>query len=203
MRASHEELLRAGIADGADEDAGRRAVDGLLAFAMELLRDAEVGEHRLAGRALDENVLRLDVAVNDVLAVRHIERRGDLPANAEDFEVGQRPVRDQDLAQAAALDEIHHDVGAAFFLLDVMHLDDMGMLELRHADRFLEEAIEKVLAAGELGVQHFDRAPPIREALVGHLVDGAHAALPDLADDLVLARFEFRRLRHCRWLSPR
>jgi hypothetical protein len=59
---------------------------------VERARDAEVGD---LGRALlvDEDVLRLDVAVHDAAGVRGAERAGDLDRVGDRLVDGERPMR--------------------------------------------------------------------------------------------------------------
>ena len=50
-------------------------------------RQAEIQEHRLAARP-QHDVARLDIEVNDVLAVQIVQRLGDLQCNADGFGIG-------------------------------------------------------------------------------------------------------------------
>ena len=52
------------------------------AGAFDGARDPEVGDERASGGAFDQDVLGLDVAVHDVLAVRVLERFGDVARDA-------------------------------------------------------------------------------------------------------------------------
>jgi hypothetical protein len=55
----------------------------------------------------DENVHRLDVAVNDPLRVRRLERVGNLDRERQRVLEGQRPTRDR-LLQRPSVEQLHH-----------------------------------------------------------------------------------------------
>ena len=74
-------------------------------------RDAEVGEHRLA--FLEEDVLRLDVAVDEPLAVRVVERARDLLRDRERFLDAELVLAIQLVAQRLAAHERQHVVEEA------------------------------------------------------------------------------------------
>ena len=109
--------LRGHVGGGAEDDAGgrQRRVAGHGG-------DAEVGEHGTAvGR--DQHVARLHVAVHDALRMGGLQRGQDSEADLGDPVRRQRPVVAQDLAEAAGLEQLHHDPGPAVLLDDVVGRD--------------------------------------------------------------------------------
>ena len=119
------------------------AAVGGQALLVERAGDAEVGD---LGRALlvDQDVLGLDVAVDDVAGVGGGERARDLDR------VGDRLV-DRQAAHAAdavlqrlALDVLEDDVGPAVLLPGVDHADDVRVAELGDGASLAPEALELV-----------------------------------------------------------
>jgi hypothetical protein len=141
---------------------------------VERAGDAEVGD---LGRALlvDQDVLRLDVAVDDVARVREAERSRDLDR------VGDR-LPDRQFAEAAdavlerlALDVLEDDERAPVLLAGVDHAHDVGVRELGHRARLAAEALELVGVGGDLAVHELDRHAPLEDA-VERPIDGRHPA---------------------------
>ena len=71
--------------------------------------DAEVDEHGFA--VLDEDVARLDVAVDDTARVDGADRLGDAAGEAQQVGRGQRAVLLDDLVERRAGHVAGHDVG--------------------------------------------------------------------------------------------
>ena len=180
VAAAAGQRLGGGVGQGARE----RAAPGDAELAVEL-GGAEIGE---AGAAvgIEQDVLRLDVAVEDAVPVRGAEGGGDVAAQP-DGGVGVEP---------AALGDPHLEIRAA----DVLHHDEaprplFEKIEDRDDVRVGEPADRLYLAAhplaghlggrgrrdeqleGDVGVER----PVARE------VDDRVAAAADLADDLVAA----------------
>ena len=156
-------------------------------MASEELGQAEV--HQLgAALAGDEQVGQLDVAVGDAVGVGVGQAGGGVLQDAQRLRRRQ-PLADlQDLAQVAALDELHDD-GVLVRRLVVahrQHLDDVGVLE-RLADAGLaDEQVDALLVLAPAAAQHLDgddaAAPRVlgpedaAEAARGHLVQHPVAA---------------------------
>ena len=108
---------------------------------LERARDAEVGD--LDGAALaEEDVLRLDVAVDEAALVR--ERQ---PVRDRDGELDRAPQRqraraDDQVLEVLALDELEDDVLAPAVLAAVDDGDDVRVRELRDRARLVPEALD-------------------------------------------------------------
>jgi len=74
--------------------------------AADQTRDAEIGDQRVV--AAQQDVLRLDIAMNDAAVVRVIQRIGDLARDAQ--RLGERqPAAVQPPAQRFPFDERHRE----------------------------------------------------------------------------------------------
>ena len=76
----------------------------------------------------DENVGGLDVAMNDVFAVRGIERVGDFDGEAEQDIHFQRAAGDA-MLESQAVEVLHGDEGLAVLFADVVDGADVGMIQ--------------------------------------------------------------------------
>ncbi len=171
-----------GVAEGLLRgDVVRRAEDAAVsgeALLVQRARDAEVGD---LGHALlvDEDVLRLDVAVDDAAAVRGAERAGDLDRVGERLVDGQRARPADAVLERLPLDVLEDDVGALVVLARVDHADDVRVAELGDGARLAPEALELVRIGRDLAVHHLDGDRAF-ERRVERAVDRRHAAVPDL-----------------------
>jgi hypothetical protein len=111
-------LLRREVVGGAHDRAGL----GHLRRAG--ARDAEVGDLQPLFGA-DQDVVRLDVAVDDPVLVREAERRQDLPRVRDRLCGTQAAVLSDQLLQARSVDDLHRDVVGAFGLAPVVDRDDV------------------------------------------------------------------------------
>jgi hypothetical protein len=189
-------LLRRHIRERADERAfarqhhraRRRARQILLArsilLAAHRLRDAEVEHLHLSADGHD-HVLRLEIAVRDAERVRAFECTRDRQHELDDARrrdaVAVIELAHQ-LAQLLALEELEHHERDVLELVDLVDDDDVVVTALRRRARLDEEPIDNLARAGAQEL-HRD-APPELEIARG--IDDAHAAAPELADQLVL-----------------
>ncbi len=188
-RADGLELLGRGIRDGAGEDGAREVARGLrlAAGVGHQLRDPEVRDDDAPRLLLDHDVDGLDVAVDDglgLLAVRVVQRVGGLDAHAHHFAERKAFVlaRVQELTQVLPADQLHGEEVGLAVLPEVVDPHDVAVLESEHHLRFGEEALDDVLgAAGGEGLERVLAAA----GRVADVVDHAHSALTEEAEDLV------------------
>ena len=91
-------------------------------------RDAEVGDERLA--IVEQDVLGLDVAVDDAVPVRVVERRGDLGGDSHRVGHGQLLLPVEPVRSDLALDERHDVEEEAVDLAGVEQREDVRVLEV-------------------------------------------------------------------------
>ena len=193
-------LLRRHVAHGPHHDAGHRLWRG----GQRRVRQALGGWRRELGQAevedldavlrRDEDVRRLQVAMDDALLVGCAQPVRDLRAEVERAAQRQPSPRQQPV-ERRAVEELGNDVGEAALDADVEDRDDVGVVEGGRGPGLLLEPAQAVGVVGHLGGQHLDRDLAI-EALVVSAVDLAHPAGPEWRDDLVRAEARAWGQRH-------
>ena len=150
-------------------------------------REAEV-EHADAPVLAHVEVARLHVAVDEPRAVRRGEPLAGRDHDAQDL--GRRGLLDEEpRPERRALDELGREEHVAVEGPDVVHRDDVRVLQARQGLGFTQEAGAaplRVLAAARAGVEELQRDGALELRVVG-LVDDAHAALARAVDDDVAA----------------
>jgi hypothetical protein len=167
----------------------------------EQLREAEVQDldvGRLRSCRTEQDVARLEIAVEDACAVGGVHRTGDL------FEKGERlRERQRDLRRERCSDEqLHDQVRDARRLVDprVRDLDDVRMPEAPEGHRLAAEARESRGRRRSGCLQEFDREG-LFETEVDRTVDDSEGTFPEALLQPVLAideapnRTEVRRSR--------
>ena len=119
------------------------------------LGDAEVGDLDPAV-FVEQQVLRLDVAMDDAVGVRVLQRLADRRHD------GQRLLRSETpglhrLAQVHAVDEFHEQVVKPAGLAEVMDRHDVRMAQLRERLGFAGESFGKCRVVAALGRQQLER----------------------------------------------
>ena len=128
--------------------------------------------------------MRLDVAVDDALAVREAERAEHLARELDRVADRQRPACDDELLQATPVEVLHRDVVGALGLAAVVDRDDVRVREAGGVFRLAAEALDELLVVCVAVVQDLDR-DPAPELLVLGQVDVGHPAGAELADNPV------------------
>lgn len=120
--------------------------------------------------------------MHDAALVGNVNGPGqDLDHSSRDVRI-QRRSR-QPLVQAAAVHILQSDVRQTSVLAHLVHLHDIGVLELRHCLGLREEASQRLRTVTTVA-NHLESDQTIKLELAG-LVDNSHAALAELAQDLV------------------
>ncbi len=141
---------------------------------------------------IDQEVGRLDVAVEDALLVGVVERIGGLDADPRDdapavLARGRRlasPFLQQDV-ESLALDVLHHVEGEPLVVADSVNGNDVGMVQ--PSDR-LRLALEASQPSGvEIDMVDDLEGDVAPERFLERLVHDAHAAASQLADDAEFA----------------
>ncbi len=177
-RASASELLGRGVRHGR-----RRRV---LVGADGHTEVGQVGE----AVAVDEDVLRLHVAVDDTVAMGRAQRAGDLGEHGRGAIGRQRPAGEH-VGEAAGVDQSHHQVRGTGLAPVVVQRDDVRVLQ--PGDELglgLEPADERRIV-GEPGLDHLDRHLTPDDRLVG-AEHRAERAPSDLLAQLVAAHRQAR-----------
>jgi plasmid stabilization system protein ParE len=150
------------------------------------LRHAKVDDlgDRLAIVQGDQDIRRLEVAMDDPLLVRVLHRLADRDRQLESL-AQRQPAFVTELGDRDALDQLHHEVGTAVIRRPgVEDLGDRGVVHQGQCLAFGPKACED-LAAIHASLDELQRhRPPHRLGLLGH-VDRAHAPLADRLEQLV------------------
>ena len=130
-----------------------------------------------------KQVGRLDVAMDDPLAVRSIECIGDLDTERE-HHLQLRCARDDKILERGAFQEFHGDEAASLVLANLVDGADVGMVQSRGGTRLSAEALQGKCVAGQLIGKKL-QGDKAAQFLVLRLVDDSHAAAAKSFDDLV------------------
>jgi len=128
-------------------------------------RQTEVEDFRVTIRG-DNDVLRLDVAVDDAHLVRGGDRRGDLRSIVQNVVDGHRAASDS-VAERLAFDELHGDEAKVVVRSDLVDVGDVRMMDSGCGPRLLDEAALAVAAVIAAIAEDFDRDLPLQIAIVG------------------------------------
>ena len=143
----------------------------------------------------DEDVGRLDVAMNDAFGVGGVECVGDLDGQRQQRFQRHRMPRNAVL-QRHTVEKLHGDEGLPVLLADVMNSPDVGMIQRRRSLRFPLKAGQRMWVLCEVGRQELESDETVQADVLG-LVDDTHAATAELLDDAIvrdgLADHEYRR----------
>ena len=183
-------LLRCEVAGRAEDRARRpdRAVRGLL-------RDPEVEHLRLnrpVAHLREEDVLRLQIAVDDALVVRRRDGRQDRKRDVDHLLVGQRSRPAQVLRQVLAIQILHDEKRRVALEADVGDVDRVRVPDARRQLGLQQEARARLGDGRESRADDLDR-DAFADLDVEALVDGAHSAFAEQTDDPVLAQCGPRR----------
>ena len=130
------------------------------------------------------DVLRLQVAVNDALAVRCIQGAADLRDDFAGLIRGELALFAKDGLQVASFDEVHGDELDAIGFAKIENANDVFVRDLPGQDQFVLETGENVGPAGEFGTNDFQRDETIDFA-ISRFVDRAHASFAEELQDFV------------------
>ena len=147
------------------------------------MRHPEIGEN--AATVLEEDVGRLDVAVDDSGPVGCFERPEQVAREREDLCAGERAAG-KPRCKGLAAREIHDVVGKALHLAGIVHREDVGMPQAGQDVRFAEEP-RRGMRGGQLRSEDLDRHVAA-EAAVVRAKDMALPAGRDLVEDGVMGR---------------
>jgi hypothetical protein len=148
-------------------------------------------------RLAEQDVARLDVAVDEPGAVRRVEGGGRLGDDARGAARFERTVLADEGTQVRAGDVAHRDEGDAVLLARVVDGDDVGVVERGGDLRLAEEALAGGGVLDELGADDLQRDGALQQQ-VRRAIDDAHAAATGHCLDTVTgedrARGEFRHV---------
>src|SRR5581483_695466 len=139
--------------------------------------------------ARDEDVLRLQIAMDDALLVRGGETGGDLLAvlhRLADRDARRARGVAELFAQSLAVEELHDEIGGAIVRSELVDGDEVRVVERARGARLLFEAAQAIGVARDVGGEHFDR-DVAADAGVARTEDFPHASRADAGGDLIRA----------------
>ena len=137
-----------------------------------------------------KNIVWLDVPVKDFAAVRVLQRAEQLAHQANRLDRREAVFGVEVVLEGLApANQLHHDVGEFFFIVIVEHLDDIDVIKFGCRLRFGQKPARILFSFGRVKLVLSDQLDSARSPELGinALIDDAHRALAQLADDLVLA----------------
>ena len=145
------------------------------------LADAEVRDQRVP--LVQQDVLRLDVAVDHVVAVGVVERIGHLRGDADRLLDRQRLLGDEPVPQRLSGHDRHDEIEEAVGLPRVVERQDVRVVEGGGQPDFAQEAVP-AQRLREIVAEHLDRHLAV-VLEVAREVHRGHAALAELALDAI------------------
>ena len=132
----------------------------------------------------DEDIRRLDVAMDDSLGMRRIERIRNLHAEIEHLLDRQRFIFDPVL-QRLAIEKFHGDERLAIYFVHVVNRADIGMIQSGGRACFPSKSFERLAIRGKIFRQEFQRNEAAELRIFG-LEHDAHTAATDFFNHAVV-----------------
>src|SRR5262249_16406100 len=132
----------------------------------------------------DEDVGRLNVAMNDAFGVGGVKRVGDFDADSEDLFGVERASRDA-MLQRSAVEILHGDEGLMAVFADFVDGADVRMIESRRRLGFAPKAFQRMRIFGEIFGQEFQCNKSTKFGVFG-LVNHAHAAATEFFENAIV-----------------
>ncbi len=176
-------LLGTHVGRRPDRHPGRGQPRVRAAGVADRARDAEVGHHRAPTIGRQQDVVRLDVAVDYAARMgvgegaRHLRQQ---PPRLRD---GHPGIPGQTPRQRVAVDVRHDEEHQSLTLVDREDRNNVGMRQLRGGLGLTQKPRANVGAKRQLRRQDFDRDRPLEPA-VSRQVHDPHPAAPDLPVEL-------------------
>jgi hypothetical protein len=139
--------------------------------------NTEIRDERVS--ALQEDVLGLDVAMDDALGVRVVQRISNLPSDCNGVFNRQLCFAGQSRSQGLARHQRHDVIQLAFRLAAVEQRENVRMLQSRGGPNLTQEPFDAEGLA-QARMQHLDRHVTIVPDIVCE-IHGRHATRTDLA----------------------
>jgi hypothetical protein len=175
-------LLRRHVIGGASDDAAL-----CQAGVLHRAGQAEVSDLDAPAALGQQDVGRLDVAVDQPLFVGGVQTGGDLQADAQHLPDRRRPVPFEMAFERGTVDELHDQVRHGPGVLDGVNADNVVVADRGGDPGLADEALVGRVAVGQVRGQHLDGDDTL-QPLVERLEDDAHAALADDSQHLVMAK---------------
>ncbi len=147
-------------------------------------RQAEIGDLDALDVVDQQDVGRLDVAMNQTLRVRRRQAGSHLDADAQDGPQLERSVAVQPLLQGQAGHVFHDEIGQAVGLVDAVNGDDVLVTDGGGGSTLAGEPPPRHQVVGQVRGQHLDRHQAMQRRIES-LEHHAHAAPADDALHLV------------------
>ena len=134
--------------------------------------------------ARQQQVLRLDVAVHDALAVGGVEAFRDLQGERLHVFYGEA-FSTQSLLERHSLDQLHRDERLVPGIADVVDHGDVWVIQRRCRPGLVDESLFGGWREGQVGREELEGHQSFESDIAG-LVDDSHAALSELVEDQVM-----------------
>ena len=131
-----------------------------------------------------ENVGRLDVTVDNSLAVRGVERIGNFNGQGKQAIEFHRPCADQMLQRLAA-EAFHHDEHMSFVLADFVDGADVGMIQRRCGTSLASKTFKGLGIGGRIIGEKLERDETSQLGVFG-FINHAHATAAQEFNDAVV-----------------
>ena len=142
------------------------------------VRQAEVGHTDSLGAAVDQNVRRLDVAMDDPVAVSLGERLSHLQPDANDRDGVETSFSRQAPFERAARNVFHHEIRQSGMVIDTVDGHHLLVRDDGHRPGFSRKPLACRARPRDGRVEHLDRDISIQRAVVT-FEDDSRGATPE------------------------
>ena len=147
------------------------------------LGQTEIGDQDLPP-PVDENVLRLEIAMDDALIMRRLQPLADLPEDVDDARQRQASFASQQGREVLTIDILHRQELDAAGFAEVVNAQDVFVSDVAGELDLALESIEDRRMAGEIEADHFQGDVAV-ELAIAREINLTHTALAEPLHDVV------------------
>src|SRR5882724_8823854 len=132
----------------------------------------------------DENIGRLEIAMDDSTLMGSVEGVGNLDGDVKDLSARQRLARD-DVFESLAFQEFHRNEGMPFGFVNFINGADVGMVEGRGGPCLALKSLQDLMVADKVGWEELQCYIPTQPEILGAIYH-SHAPAAQMFLDAVV-----------------